>query len=269
MTTALVTGASAGMGKQIARRLRAQGHEVYAVARRLEQMEDLAAEGIHTLRMDITVEADVRAVVDRIASERGGVDVLVNNAGYGLYGPVEEISIDDARAQFEVNLFGLARLTQLVLPHMREQRSGTIVNIGSMGGRIYTPLGAWYHATKHALEGWTDCLRYELAQFDVRVVLVEPGAIESEWADVMRERLERDFGDGEYRELVGSVARATRSAYADASPSSLIADVVARAVAARRPRTRYVAGKYARTLLLVRRLVSDRTFDRLLRRTYG
>ncbi|MCB0879071.1 MAG: SDR family NAD(P)-dependent oxidoreductase [Thermoleophilia bacterium] len=269
MTVALVTGASSGMGKDIARALKADGHVVYGAARRVEQMADLEAEGITALRMDITVDDDIRSALAEIERAHGGVDVLVNNAGFGLYGPVEEVPISDARYQFEVNLFGLARLTQLVLPHMRAKRSGTIVNISSMGGKVYTPLGAWYHATKHALEGWSDCLRFELAPHGIDVVIVEPGAIETEWDSVMREKLVDDYSDGAYADLVAATARATAGAYGGSgSPGTVIARVVAKAVRARRPKTRYVAGKYARPMILLRRIVSDRMFDRLLRTQY-
>ena len=174
----LITGASSGMGKETALRLIAEGHIVYGAARRVEKMLDLVEAGGHVLLMDVTDQAQVQAGIDRIIAEQGRIDVLVNNAGYGSYGSVEETPIDDARRQFDVNLFGLARLTQLVIPHMRERQSGKIINISSVGGKIYTPLGAWYHATKHALEGWSDCLRLELKPFGIDVVIVEPGLIE-------------------------------------------------------------------------------------------
>jgi short-subunit dehydrogenase len=183
--TALVTGASSGMGKAIARRLIQDGYQVYAAARSVEKMNDLAQLGARPLRMDISRDEDILAAVDTIVSQTGGVDVLVNNAGFGLYGPVEEIGIDEARYQFEVNVFGAARLTQLLLPAMRARRSGYIINITSIGGKIYTPLGAWYHATKHALEGWSDCLRLEVAEFGIKVVIVEPGLIETGFGDVV------------------------------------------------------------------------------------
>jgi len=177
--TALVTGASSGIGKAIAKRLIEDGYHVYVAARSIDRMQDLASLGAVPLRMDISNEDEITAAVRTITGQSGGVDVLVNNAGFGLYGPVEEITIDEARYQFEVNLFGAARLTQLLLPAMRARRSGTIVNITSMGGKIYTVLGAWYHATKHALEGWSDSLRLELEPFGIRVVVVEPGQIET------------------------------------------------------------------------------------------
>src|SRR5689334_18003170 len=177
--TALVTGASSGMGKEIARKLICDGFQVYVAARHIDKMIDLERLGARPLRMDLSREAEIVSAVETILKETGGVDVLVNNAGFGLYGPVEDIGIEEARYQFEVNVFGTARLTQLLLPAMREKGSGTIVNITSMGGKIYTLLGAWYHATKHALEGWSDCLRLELATFGIRVVIVEPGLIET------------------------------------------------------------------------------------------
>lgn len=175
--TALVTGASSGMGKEIAKRVIEAGFQVFVAARSVEKMADLAKLGAMPLRMDISKEVEIQLAVDTILKQAGGVDVLVNNAGFGLYGPVEDIGIDEARYQFEVNVFGPARLTQLLLPAMRQKGSRSIINITSMGGKIYSLLGGWYHATKHALEGWPDCLRLELAPFGIKVVIVEPGLI--------------------------------------------------------------------------------------------
>ncbi len=262
---ALVTGASSGMGKEFARALLAEGMVVYAVARRAEKMNDLAEQGAQVMAMDITDDAQIRAVVDRIGSEHGGVDVLINNAGFGMYGAVEDTAIDDARYQFEVNLFGLARLTQLVLPAMREKRAGRIINISSMGGKVYTPLGAWYHATKHALEGWSDCLRLELAEFGIDVVIIEPGAIETEFGDVMVGPMLERSGSGAYARLANAMAKATRDSYdkpGASSPPKVIVDLVLKAVRARRPKTRYVAGKFARPMMFVRKWFGDRVFDK-------
>jgi NADP-dependent 3-hydroxy acid dehydrogenase YdfG len=155
----LVTGASSGIGKATAQQLIKEGHIVYGAARRIEKMKDLEESGGHAIQMDVIKEQEVKACADRIIKEQGRIDVLVNNAGYAVYGPVENVDLEDARRQFEVNIFGLAAITKEVLPYMREAKSGTIINISSIGGKIYTPLGAWYHATKHALEGWSDCLR--------------------------------------------------------------------------------------------------------------
>ena len=265
--TVLVTGASAGIGKATVEKLLGEGYHVYAAARRVEQMRDLEAQGAVVLGMDVTREEDLVAAADRIAAERGGVDVLVNNAGYGLFGPVEDIPLDDARYQFEVNLFGLARLTQLVLPHMREQGAGRIVNVSSVAGKMYTPLGAWYHATKHALEGWSDCLRWELKSFGIDVIVIQPGLIRTEFGGVAFGPMAgRSSGGSPYAEVVGRMTRRMDRSNAHGSPPSVIANTIARALRARRPKTRYAAGRYARLALLTRSLVSDRMFDRFVDR---
>src|SRR5215217_4048985 len=163
--TALVTGASSGIGEATALKLQGLGFTVYGAARREDRLQELAAEGIRPLAMDVTDEASMSAGIERIIADAGRIDVLVNNAGYGSYGALEDVPLDEARRQFEVNVFGLARLTQLVLPHMRAQRDGYIVNVSSMGGRIWEPFGSWYHATKFAVEGLSDSLRVEVAPF--------------------------------------------------------------------------------------------------------
>jgi len=264
--TALVTGASSGMGKVIARRLIQDGYQVYAAARSVEKMNDLAQLGARALRMDISRDEDILAAVDTIVSQTGGVDVLVNNAGFGLYGPVEEIGIDEARYQFEVNVFGAARLTQLLLPAMRARRHGYIINITSIGGKIYTPLGAWYHATKHALEGWSDCLRLEVAEYGIKVVIVEPGLIETGFGEVVSGSIVKRSASGPYGHLVGKVANSVKNAYGNdrGSDPKVIADVVARAVNSPHPRTRYAAGKYAKMLIRMRVWLGDRLFDRVI-----
>lgn len=269
--TVLITGASSGMGEATAKKLLAEGYTVYVAARRVERMNDLELLGATALKMDITNDEDIVAAADRIKAEQGGIDVLINNAGFGMYGAMEDTSLEDARYQFEVNLFGLARLTQLALPHMREQGAGKIVNISSMGGKIYTPLGCWYHATKHALEGWSDCLRLELAPFGVDVIVIEPGAIETEFGDVMVEPMLERSGEGAYSDLAKKVAESTREAYesGNGSPPSLIADVISKAIGSDRPRTRYAAGKYAKPMIKLRKWGGDRMFDRAVMRAMG
>lgn len=267
MKTALVTGASSGMGKETAKRLLQEGMTVYVAARRVAQMQDLVQLGAIALPMDISKDEDIVAAVQTITTRHGGVDVLVNNAGFGLYGSVEETALSDARYQFEVNLFGLARLTQLLLPAMRAKGAGRIINLSSMGGKIYTPLGAWYHATKHALEGWSDCLRIELAAFGIAVVVIEPGAIETEWAGVMLEPMLQRSGHGAYQKLAQSFAKAMRSTYnkaGAASPPSVVVDAIVQAIQAKRPKTRYVVGKMARPLLFIRKYLGDRVYDKAI-----
>lgn len=260
MSIILVTGASSGIGKAAARALLQQGHTVYVAARRLEAMQELQALGAIPLRMDITSEADVSNVVEQITRQNGGVDVLINNAGFGMYGSVEETSIDDARYQFDVNLFGMARLTQLLIPSMRTQKKGVIINVSSMGGKIYTPLGAWYHATKHAVEGWSDSLRIELKPFGIDVVVIEPGIIATEFGDVMTQPMLDRSGRGPYGKLAHAIAKAK----APMSQPTVVAKAIVRAIQARRPKIRYVAGNLARPLMFVRKYFGDRLYDRVI-----
>ncbi|CTQ54255.1 Putative ketoacyl reductase [Roseibium album] len=264
--TALVTGASSGMGKDIAFKLINEGLTVYVAARRIDKMRDLEQAGARLIAMDISKEDEVTAAVDLITRESGGVGILVNNAGFGMYGAIEDTAIQDARYQFEVNLFGLARLTQMLLPAMRDHKFGKIINLSSIGGKIYSPLGGWYHATKHALEGWSDCLRLEVEQFGINVVLIEPGLIQTEFGDVVMEPMLERSGSGAYSELANANAKAVVGAYKDgvASPPGVITELVLKAVRSAKPQTRYHGGKMATMLLFFRRWLSDRAFDKLI-----
>jgi NAD(P)-dependent dehydrogenase (short-subunit alcohol dehydrogenase family) len=265
---AIVTGASSGIGEATARRLQAMGYTVYAAARRVERMAPLAEAGIRPVGVDVTDDASLVGFVEHVLAESGRVDVLVNNAGYGSYGAVEEVPLDEARRQFEVNVFGLARLSQLVLPQMRRQGSGRIINISSIGGKIYEPLGGWYHATKFAVEGLSDSMRMELAPLGIQVVVIEPGAIATEWSAIAGQHLLDTSGQGAYAE---QAARTAAFLMADpdgqASPPSVVAGAVAKAVRARRPRTRYAVGRGAKPILAARRLLPDRAFDRFMTTT--
>jgi short-subunit dehydrogenase len=263
---ALVTGASSGMGKVIAQQLIKNGLKVIVAARSTEKMADLKAHGAHVLALDISKEESITASVAEIEAKFGGVDVLVNNAGFGLYGAVEDVSLADARYQFDVNLFGLARLTQLLLPAMRARGTGKIINITSMGGKIYTPLGAWYHATKHALEGWSDCLRIELADKGIQVVIIEPGIIRTNFGNVLSSNLRKHVGRSAYSELVKKVADST-DRYTEknlGSPPEVIASAVLKAIKSRRPKTRYVAGQYAKMTIFIRKWFGDCVYDRMV-----
>ncbi len=264
---ALITGASSGIGKAAAERFLDAGWTVYGAARRVERMQNLEARGGHALGLDVTDEDSLTAGVQTILDAEGRIDALVNNAGYGSYGAVEDVPLDEARRQFDVNLFGLARLIQLVLPTMRSQRSGTIINISSMGGKIYTPLGAWYHATKHALEGFSDALRLELHDFGINVVIVEPGAIKTEWGGIAIDNMMETSGSGPYAEFAAQTKRLFENSYKEGSgsPPSLIGNVIFEAATAKKPKTRYVAGEQARTSLIARALLPDRLFDAVIR----
>ncbi|MER7182378.1 oxidoreductase [Streptomyces hyaluromycini] len=270
---ALVTGASSGIGEAAARQLQKAGFIVYGAARRTDRMSGLAASGVRTLSLDVTSEISVGDAVAEIIAAQGRIDVLVNNAGYGSYGALEDVPMEEARAQIEVNVFGLARLTQLVLPHMRARRSGTIVNISSMGGRFATPMGAWYHASKYAVEGLSDALRLELKRFGIDVVLIEPGSVQTDWGAIAADRLRATSCHGPYAEqadaMAQSLERSSQPGTRMASPATVIGKTVAKAATARRPRTRYRVGFGARPLILLSRLLPDRTFDALVKRSSG
>ena len=265
--TALVTGASSGMGKSIAKRLILDGYQVYVAARSVDKMADLEKLGAQPLRVDVSKDEEIVAGVEAILAQTGGVDVLVNNAGFGLYGPVEEIPLAQARYQFEVNLFGAARLTQLLLPSMRDRKSGTIVNITSMGGKIYTVLGAWYHATKHALEGWSDSLRLELEPFGIRVIIIEPGLIETGFGDAGQQGLAERSRNGPYERIANGVVKSMQTSYGQNRGTSpdVIADTLSKAIASSRPRTRYAVGAYAKPMIFIRKWLGDRIFDRVIK----
>ena len=268
---ALVTGGSSGIGEATARALAAAGFTVYAAARRVERMQPLTEVGIRPFAMDVTDDASIQAGVATIIDEQGRIDVLVNNAGYGSYGALEDVPMDEARAQMEVNVFGAARLTQLVLPHMRGQRSGTIVNVTSMGGKIYTPLGAWYHATKFALEAISDCLRMEVKPFGINVVVLEPGGIRTEWPGIAAEKVRAVSSTGPYAPQGNAVARSlvSESTQRRSSPPELIAKTIVKAVTTRRPKTRYAVGYGAKPIIFMHDVLPDRAFDALIRRATG
>lgn len=263
----LLTGASSGIGYQTAKDLASLGHTVYAVARRLEQMEPLKAYGVLPLRLDITDAEACREVVDDLIRREGRLDVLINNAGYGLYGAVEDVSLQDARQVFEVNVFALSQLTQLVLPQMRQQGGGCIINLSSIAGRVATPFGAWYHATKFAVEGLSDALRLELAPHGIDVVLIEPGGIKTDFGDLTADELEAVSRGGAYEAETGRMASLIRRLYHGGmfSPPEIVSRAIVSAVQSKRPRVRYLVGFGARPLFCLHRLLPARWYDRLIR----
>jgi NAD(P)-dependent dehydrogenase (short-subunit alcohol dehydrogenase family) len=263
----LITGASSGIGEETVKRLMTAGYTVYAGARRLDRMKSLADAGAHVLALDLTDEASMTAAVNTVMQEAGRIDVLINNAGYGSYGALEDVPLEEARRQFEVNIFGLARLTQLVLPAMRAQRSGRIVNVSSIGGKFGEPFGAWYHATKFALEGLSDSLRMELYPFGIDVVVIQPGATHSEWSQIAHESLLKYSSDGPYGKGATAHANMMEEGHKGSVPAqpSVVANTIVQAVQASKPKTRYVTGGLARTMLFMRRVLSDRGFDAMFR----
>lgn len=260
----LITGASSGIGKESAKLLHQQGYTVYCAARRVESMKELEEMGMHLLSMDVTNDDSMMKGVELILQKEGKVDILINNAGYGSFGAVEDVPMSEAKYQFEVNLFGLARLTQLVLPKMREQRSGRIINISSVAGKIGEPHGAWYHATKFAVEGLSDSLRMELKQFGIDVVLIEPGSIITEWNGIAREKMLQVSGSTAYADSVRKHIKFFERADRLGSRPIVVARAINKAVNARRPRIRYAAGGGAPIILFFKKILPDRWFDTIM-----
>lgn len=237
----------------------------------MDRLAELEAKGAIVLKMDVTSEDDCEAAVAKIIKQQKRIDVLVNNAGFGLYGAMEDVSIDEAKRQFEVNLFGLAQLTQLVLPHMRLEKSGKIINLSSMGGKVYFPLGSWYHASKFALEGWSDCLRIELAQLGVKVVIIEPGAIATNFGNLTLDSLVKRSANGPYSKMAAGMTKTLKDSYGknnSSSSPSVVAKAIVRAIKSTRPKTRYAVGKYAKASILLRKILPDKLFDKIVLR-YG
>lgn len=266
----LITGASSGIGKSAALELLARGNIVYAAARRVERMADLEAAGAVVLGMDVTDEASLCAGVERIIAEQGRIDVLVNNAGYGYFGALETVSMDEARRQFDVNVFGLARLCQLVLPHMRSAGSGRIANVASMAGHFCEPRGDWYHATKYSVVALSECLRMEVRPFGIKVVLIEPGAIRSSWCDIAMDHMEECCAGTAYEAGAAKHSKLFRWAYGHfATDPKVIARAIVKASQKRRPRLHYRKGFGATAFPLCSKLLPARWFDALCGKLFG
>ena len=265
----LITGCSTGIGRATAERLVKSGWKVTATARRVETIKDLGEAGARILPLDVTDEASMAGAVAQVEKEDGAVGVLINNAGYGLQGPFEEFSMDEVRRQFETNVFGLVRMCQLVLPGMRRQRWGRIVNVSSIGGKLVFPGGSFYHGTKHAVEAISDALRFEVRGFGVRVIIVEPGTVITEFGETALSSLDAD-DTGPYAAFKEGLHSTVKGAYEGAlARLAISADDVAakieKAISARRPRTRYPVGAVARSGIALKRVTPDRMFDMVLR----
>ena len=262
--TVLITGASSGIGKSTAIYLAQSGYNVYGAARRIEKMEELKTYGIITLPIDVTKDESMKACVEQIFEEAGRIDILINNAGFGLYGSIEDVSMEEAKYQLEVNVFGAMRLTQLVLAKMRENRYGKIVNISSIAGKVVMPFGGWYHASKFAIEALSDAMRVEVKQFGIDVIVIEPGGIKSEWGDIAAESLMRTSGKTAYGKLAAAFKKIfTLMAENDPEPI-VIAKLIKKAIEAAHPKTRYVGGYMAKPVLLLRKILSDKMLDKLM-----
>jgi len=266
--TVLITGCSTGIGRATAERLAGRGWTVYATARRPESIADLADKGCRTLQLDVNHEESMRAAVAEVEGAEGAVDALVNNAGYAVELAIEETPMDLVRRQFETNVFGLVRMCQLVLPGMRRQGSGRIVNISSVGGKLTFPGGGFYHATKHAVEALSDALRFEVRGFGVHVCVVEPGLIKTAFGDTATMTSGPDTGP--YAAFNAAVAKRVSGAFEGfmglfAAPPAAVARVIERAISSKVPQTRYRVTSGARFMLTTRKVMPDRVFDAFLR----
>ena len=263
----LITGASSGIGYDAAQSLAVEGHKVYAAARRVGKMESLKTSGIVPIKMDVTDEQSMVEGVKYILDKEGRIDVLINNAGYGYFGAVENVTMEEARRQLDVNVFGLARLCQMVLPSMRAQHWGRIINLSSVAGRSVIYFGGWYHVSKYSVEALSDAMRMELKPFGIDVVKIEPGAIKTDWGLIAADHL-RASSEGTPYEAEGiRWANAMRWGYNSKYLSSpkVITRTILRAVDSRRPRTRYCTGRFARLLLFFHALLPARWWDVLMR----
>jgi NAD(P)-dependent dehydrogenase (short-subunit alcohol dehydrogenase family) len=273
-TSVLITGCSSGIGHATAKRLAERGWTVYATARRPESIADLAEAGCKTLALDVTDESSMESAVGVVEEADGAVGALVNNAGYSQSGAIETVPLDRVRAQFETNVFGLLRMCQLVLPGMRREGRGRIVNISSMGGRLVFPGGGAYHGTKYAVEALSDAMRFEVSGFGIDVVLIEPGLITTEFGNVAAGTVEATGsgteGDDPYAEFNATVATTTREAYEGpmrrlGGGPETVAKAIERALGARRPKARYVVTPSARMALMTRRVLPARGWDAVMR----
>ncbi|MDQ4128149.1 MAG: SDR family NAD(P)-dependent oxidoreductase [Actinomycetota bacterium] len=270
----LITGCSSGIGWATAERLAGVGWKVYATARNVESISPLKDRGCELLPLDVTDEDSMRAAVEEVERREGAVGVLVNNAGYSQSGAVEAVPMEKVRRQFETNFFGLVRMCQLVLPGMRRQGYGRIVNLSSMGGKLTFPGGGYYHATKHAVEAVSDALRFEVKGFGVGVSVIEPGLIRTGFARTtvgLMEDPEEEDSEAPYAGFEAAVARATAETYGGGPLLRLgggpeaVAERIEEAISAPNPRSRYAVTPSAHLFLWLRRLLPDRAWDAVLR----
>jgi short-subunit dehydrogenase len=259
----IITGASSGIGRETALFLAKRNYTVYGMARRTDRLKELESQGVQTLALDVTGETSVIHAVAEVAHAEGRIDVLINNAGYGEYGAVEDVSMENAKKQLEVNLFGAVRMTKQVLPHMRRQKSGKIINISSIGGKMATPMGGWYHASKFALEGLSDSLRMEVKKFGIDVVVVEPGGIQSEWAEIAISTMLAASKDTVYAHFAEKAAAAVSQAGKPPAPL-VIAKLIQKIIETKTPKARYAKGALAHPILFLKKYLSDALFDKII-----
>ena len=263
----LITGASSGIGLDAAQTLARQGHRVWAAARRVELMEPLKNDGVHVLKMDVTDETSMQQGVETVIQAEGRIDVLVNNAGYGYFGAIENVPMTDARIQLEVNVFGLARLTQLVLPYMRKQGNGRIINTSSIAGKMAFYMGGWYNVTKYSVEAFSDALRMEVKPYGIDVVMIEPGAIKTNWGIIAAQHLKESSAGTAYEEAGTRWADNMEWFYQTNMLSSpaVITKAISQAVNSRRPKARYCRGRFSFIGRIAHFVMPTRWWDAMMR----
>lgn len=267
----LITGASSGIGLDVAKRLLSLGYIVYGAARRIELMKDIEEKDGHALFLDLTSEQSICECVDKIIKKEGKIDVLVNNAGYGLGGALETVPISDAKNQLEVNIFGLARLTQLVLPFMRENKYGRIVNISSIAGKFSSPFLGWYHVSKYAVEAYSDALRMEVKKFGIKVSIIEPGLIQTDWGLIAEKHI-RKYSEKTVYEKDGKIVGDFYNHYYEgkkASDISVVSKTIIKAITSKRPKLRYNPGKFSKLFTFTAKIVPDFLLDFIVSRVYN
>lgn len=266
----LITGASSGIGYEAARMLSQQGHKVYGAARRTERMDSLRQFGVTPLSLDVTSDTSAQDAIDHIIQQEGRIDVLVNNAGYGELGPVETTSLEHAQRQLDVNVLGLARMTRLVLPYMRQQHSGRIVNVASIAGRLTFPFAGWYNASKYAVEALSDATRMEVKPYGIDVVIIEPGGVFSNWGIIAADQLRKASDKTDYADKAGRVANVfdmmyRRNPYNLMTSATKAAQHVVKSVTSRHPKTRYAFGVGNASMRILHTILPDRWFDALIK----
>lgn len=264
----LITGASSGIGYDAAQALARQGHKVYAAARRVERMEPLRAEGVVPLMVDVTLSDSMAAGVQAVMDAEGRIDILINNAGYGYFSAIENGTMDEARRQIEVNVFGLAEMTRQVLPIMRKQGSGRIINTSSIAGKIVLPFGGWYHVSKFSVEALSDALRMELKPFGIDVVMIEPGGIKTNWGFIAAQHLKDSSAGTPYAAAALPEADLFNKAYSGdyLSSPAVVTKAICRAANARRPKARYRIGRFSHLGVCFHSILPAKWWDALMLR---
>jgi len=258
---ALITGASSGIGKGTAKRLIDDGYIVYAAARRVNKMKDLQELGAEIIKVDVSDEASMEKGIEKIIENEGRIDILINNAGYSLQSVLEDVPTNEAKMQMEVNLFGPAKLITLCLPFMRKNKYGKIINVSSIMGKMYSPAGSWYVASKHALEGLSDCLRLEVKQFGIDVIIIEPGLVRTEISGVVDKYLSKIPKSEVYNNMTELAVDVFRRIQRFGSSPSVIAKTISRAIKAKRPKTRYKKGRFSKLSMFMFKLLPDKFID--------